>query len=65
MRYPIQFRDRILVKGSAFSSFVKNISKNIFKNISSNLSDKQSQKPLVNAKKFVSDARKAALKRAI
>ena len=34
MRYSVQPRDRIFVKGYGFLSFAKNMSKNIAKNIS-------------------------------
>ena len=34
MRYSVQPRDRIFVKGYGFLSFTKNMSKNIAKNIS-------------------------------
>ena len=44
MRYPVQCRDRVFVKGYGFLSFARNIGKNIGKNISKNLSDKESQK---------------------
>ena len=40
MRYSVQPRDRIFVKGYGFLSFAKNMSKNIGKNISKNLSGK-------------------------
>ena len=40
MRYYVQPRDRIVVKGYGFLSFDKNIGKNIGKNISKSLSDK-------------------------
>ena len=42
MRYSVQPRDRIFVKGYKFLSFPKNISKDIGKNISKNLSGKYS-----------------------
>ena len=42
MRYSVQPRDRIFVKGYRFFSFTKNMGKNIGKNISKNLSDKYS-----------------------
>ena len=44
VRYSVQSRDRIFVKGSGFLSFTKNIGKNIGKNISKNVSGKYSQK---------------------
>ena len=40
MRYSVQPRDRIFVKGYGFLSFAKNMGKNIGKNISKNLSGK-------------------------
>ena len=42
MRYSVQTRDRIFVKGHAFLSFAKNMGKNIGKMISKNLSGKYS-----------------------
>ena len=42
MRYSVQPRDRIFVKGYRFFSFAKNMGKKIGKNISKNLSDKYS-----------------------
>ena len=44
VRYSVQPRDTIFVKGYGFLSFAKNIGKNIRKNISKNLSGKYSQK---------------------
>ena len=44
MRYSVQSRDLIFVKGFEFFSFAKNMGKNIVKNRSKNLSDKYSQK---------------------
>ena len=57
MRYSIEPRNRIYVKGYGFLSFDKNMSKN--------LSNKYSQKLLDTAKKFTTDAIKTASKRAI
>ena len=57
MRYSIEPRDRMYVKGYGFLSFAKNISKN--------LSNKYSQKLLDTAKKSAADAIKTASKRAI
>ena len=57
MRYVIQPRDRIYVKGYGFLSFAKNIGKN--------LSNKYGQKRLDSAKKTTTDAIKTASKRAI
>ena len=50
MRYSVQPRDRIFVKGYGFLPFAKYMGKNIGKNISKNLSSKYSQKILYNAK---------------
>ena len=50
MRYSVQPRDRIFVKGYRFLSFDKNMGKKIGKNISKSLSSKYSQKLLDHAK---------------
>ena len=57
MRYSIEPRDRIYVKGYGFLSFAKNIGKN--------LSNKYGQKIIDTAKKSTTDAIKTASKRAI
>ena len=57
MRYSIEPRDRIYVKGYGFLSFAKNMGKR--------LSNKYGQKLLDSAKKSTTDAIKAASKRAI
>ena len=57
MRYSIEPRDRMFVKGYGFLSFAKDMSKN--------LSNKYSQKLLNRAKKFTTDTIKTASKRAI
>ena len=57
MRYSIEPRDRIYVKGYGFSSFAKNIGKS--------LSNKYGQKLLDNGKKSTTDAIKTASKKAI
>ena len=57
MRYSIEPRDRIYVKGYGFFSFAKNIGKD--------LSNKYGQKHLDSAKKSTTDAIKTASKRAI
>ena len=57
MRYSIEPRDRIYVKGNGFSSFAKNMGKS--------LSSKYGQKLLNSAKKSTTDAVKTASKRAI
>ena len=57
MRYSIEPRDRIHVKGYGFLSFAKNIGKS--------LSNKYGQKRLDTAKKSTADAIKTAWKRAI
>ena len=57
MRYSIEPRDRIYLKGYGFLSFAKNIGKN--------LSNKYNQKLLDTAKKSTKDTIKAASKRAI
>ena len=57
MRYSIELRERIYVKGHGFLSFAKNIRKS--------LSNKYGQKLLDSAKKSTTDAIKTASKRAI
>ena len=57
MRYSIEPRDRIYVKGYGFLSFAKNMGKD--------LSNKYSQKLFDSAKKSTTDAIKTASKRAI
>ena len=57
MRYSIEPRDRIYVKGYGFLSFAKNMGKS--------LSSKYGQKRLDSAKKSTTDAIKSASKRAI
>ena len=57
MRYSIEPRDRIYVKGYGFLSFAKNMGKS--------LSNKYGQKLLDSAKKSTTDALKTASKRAI
>ena len=57
MRYSIEPRDRIYVKGNVFLSFAKNMDKI--------LSNKYGQKPLDTAKKSITDAIKTTSKRAI
>ena len=57
IRYSIEPRDRIYMKGYGFLSFAKNMGKN--------LSNKYGQKRLYSAKKSTTDAIKTASKRAI
>ena len=57
MRYSIEPKDRIYVKGYEFLSFAKSMSKN--------LSTKYGQKLLDSARKSTTDAIKTASKRAI
>ena len=57
MRYPIEPKDRIYVKGYGFFSFAKNIG--------THLSKKYGQKLLDSAKNSVTDAGKTASKRTI
>ena len=57
MRYSVEPRDRIYVKGYGFLSFAKNMGKS--------LSNKYGQKLLNSAKKSTTDAIKTASKRAI
>ena len=57
MKYSIQPRDKIYVKGYGFLTFAKNMGKN--------LSNKYGQKLLDSAKKSTADVIKTASKRAI
>ena len=57
MRYSVEPRDRIYVKGYGFLSFAKNMGKR--------LSSKYGQKRLDTAKKCTTDAIKTVSKRAI
>ena len=57
MRYSVETRDRIYVKGYGFLSFAKNMAKS--------LSNKYGKKILDSAKKYTTDAIKTASKRAI
>ena len=57
MRYSIEPRDRIYIKGYGFLSFTKNMGKN--------LTNKYGQKLLDSAKKSTADAIKTASKREI
>ena len=64
MRYSIEPRDRICVKGYGFLSFAKNMGTHATK-VAKNLSNKYSQKLLDSAKKSTTDAIKTASKTAI
>ena len=65
MRYSVQPRALIIVKGYGLLSLAKNMSKNIGKNIRKNLSGKYSQKHLHHAKKSATDAFTTASEKAI
>ena len=54
MRYSIETRDRIYVKGYGFSSFAKNMGRHATK-VPKVLSNKYSQKLLDSAKKYTTD----------
>ena len=64
MRYSIESRDRVHVKGYGFLSIAKNMSANAT-DVAKNLSNKYSQKLIDTAKKSATDALKTASKRAI
>ena len=64
MRYSIEPRDRIYVKGYGFLSFAKNMGRHANK-VTKSLSNKYSQKVLDSTKKSTTDAIKTASKRAI
>ena len=63
MRYSVEPRDRIYVKGYGFLSFAKNIGTHATK-VAKNMSNKYSQKLLDSAKKSTTDAIKTVLERA-
>ena len=64
MRYSIEHRERIHVKGYGFLSFARNIGTHAAK-AAKNVSNKYCQKPVDTAKKSATDARKTDSKRAI
>ena len=64
MRYSIEPRERIYVKGYGFFSFAKNMGRNANK-VAKNLSNKYGQKLPDSAKKSTTDATKTVSKRAI
>ena len=65
IRYSVQPRDRIFVKGYGFLSFAKNMGRNIGKNISNNLSSTYSQKIFDHAEKSATEALKTSSERVI
>ena len=64
LRYSIEPRDRVYVKGYGFLSFAKNMGRYAYK-VAKCLSNKYGQKLLDSAKKSTTDAIKTASKRAI
>ena len=64
MRYSIEPRNRIYVKGYVLLSFAKNMGRHANK-VAKRLSNKYGQKLFDSAKKSTTDAIKTALKRAI
>ena len=56
MRYLVQPRNQIFLKGYGFLSFAKNMGKNIGKNISESVSGEYSQEPHDHAKQSAADA---------
>ena len=65
MRFFVQPKDTISVKGYGCLPFAKNMGKNIGKHVSKNLSDKYSQKRLDHAKQSATDTIKTTSKRVI
>ena len=65
MRYWVQHRDRIFVKGSEFLSFAKNMGTNIAINITKNFSGKYNQNLFDHAKQYSTDALKTSSKRVV
>ena len=64
MRYSIEAKDRIYVKGYGFLFFAKNMATHATK-VAKNLSSKYGRKLLDNAKKLTTDAIKTASERGI
>ena len=64
MRYSIEPRDKIYLKGYGFLSFAKSMGTHATK-VTKNVSNKYSQKLIDSAKKFTADPIKTASKRAI
>ena len=64
MRYSIEPRDRIYVKGYEFLSFAKNMGTHATK-VAKNLSNKYNQKVIDSAEISITDAIKTASQRAI
>ena len=58
IRYSVQPRDRIFVKGYEFFSFVKNMGGNIGKNIGKNVSSKYSQERIDHSNESTTDTLK-------
>ena len=65
MRYSIEPRDRIYVKGYGFLSFDKNMGKNLSNKSAATSATDVTQNLLDNSKKFTIDAIKTASKRVI
>ena len=65
MRYWVQHRDRIFVKGNEFLSFAKNMGTNIAINITKNFSGKYNQNLFDHAKQYSTDALKTSSKRVV
>ena len=65
MRYSVELRDRIFVKGYGFLPFAKNMGKNTGKQINKNLSGKYSEKLLDHAEQSATDVRKITSKKVI
>ena len=63
IRYSVQPRDRIFVKGYRFLSITKNMAENIGKNISKILSGKYNQKCFDHSKQSAADAIKTNSKK--
>ena len=63
IRYSVQPRDRIFVKGYRFLSITRNMAENIAKNTSKILSGKYNQKRFDHSKQSAADAIKANSKK--
>ena len=65
VRYPIEPKDRIFVKGYNFFCFASNMSKNVGENLSKSVSGKFSQKLFDYAKQYATDTFKTASKKVV
>ena len=65
VRYPIEPKDRIFVKGYNCFCFASNMNKNVGENLSKSVSGKFSQKLFDYAKQYATDTFKTASKKVV